>query len=135
MTTVLSPPIHKLNHWHVPARHRLISVLLASTMGLMPVLGLAGPPNIPHPEVVKAKVEKLGVGEHVMVKRTEGPELHGYIVGIEEQAFKLKPDHAQAEVLIPYDHVLKVKKNPGALTWMLVGATLAIIVIVAVATR
>ena len=37
----------------------------------------------------------------------------------------------KAEVQIPYDHVIKVKKNPGAITWMLVGAVLVVIVIVA----
>jgi hypothetical protein len=109
----------------------LVAVLLAGATALAAVPGLASPPNIPHAEAMRAKVEKLGVGEHVMVKLAEGPKLHGHIVGIDPQAFQLKPDNAQAAIVIPYDHVLKVKKNPGAITWMLIGAALVIIIIVA----
>jgi hypothetical protein len=115
----------------MPTSRRLIAVLIVCAMCFPAVPALAGPPRTTDPAVVKAKVEKLGVGEHVMVKRTEGPKLHGHITGIEEHEFKLKPDQAQAEVVIPYADVLKVKKNPGAITWMLVGAALVIIIIVA----
>ena len=128
--TFITPRIKPTDHQRILSLRRLASVLLAGIMGLTAIPGLASP-NVPNPKAVKAKVEKLGVGEHVMVKLMEGPKLHGHIVGIEGQSFKLKPDHAQAEVLVPYDHVLKVKKNPGALTWMLVGAAIVIIVIVA----
>jgi sporulation protein YlmC with PRC-barrel domain len=116
---------------NTPAHNRGIAVLLAGAMTLAAVPGLGVPPNIPNPQAVKAKVEKLGVGEHVMVQLTEGPKLHGHIIGIEQHAFKLQPDREKAEVQIPYDHVIKVKKNPGAITWMLVGAVLVVIVIVA----
>ena len=115
----------------MPTTHRLVAVLLVCAMCFPAAPALAGPPKTTDPVAVKAKVEKLGVGEHVMVKRSEGPKLHGHITGIEEHTFKLKPDQAQAEVAIPYADVLKVKKNPGAITWMAVGAVLVIIIIVA----
>jgi sporulation protein YlmC with PRC-barrel domain len=101
------------------------------------VLGVkAGPafadiPRTIDANAVKAKVEKLGVGEHVMVKVAKGRKLHGHIASIEGDSFKLKPDHSQAEIQVPYDNVSKIKKNPGALTWMAVGAVIVIIIIVA----
>ena len=113
----------------VAPRH--VAAVLAIVMSCMAVPGFARAPKAVNPEAVKAKVEKLGVGEHVMVKRTEGPKLRGHITGIEQEGFKLKQDKTQAEVLIPYDDVLQVKKNPGAITWMLLGAALVVIIIVA----
>ena len=107
-----------------------VTLILAMTFSAVP--GMAGPPKLTSPDTLRAKVEKLGVGEHVMVKRTEGPKLHGHITAIDEQSFRLRPDNVQAELLIPYTDVLKIKKNPGAITWMLVGAALLVIVVVAV---
>jgi hypothetical protein len=95
------------------------------------VPAFARAPNPIDPAAVRANVEKLGVGEHVMVKRTEGPTLRGHITAIEQEAFKLRPDKSQAEVSIPYEQVVKIRRNPGALTWMAVGAILVIVVIVA----
>ena len=108
-----------------------VAAFLAFVMSFMAVPGFARAPKAANPEAVKAKVEKLGVGEHVMVKRTEGPKLRGHITGIEQEGFKLKQDKTQAEILIPYNDVLQVKKNPGAITWMLLGAALVVIIIVA----
>lgn len=108
-----------------------IAMSLVCVMLLTAVPGLARPPKAIDPAAVKVKVEKLGVGEHVMVKRTEGPSLHGRITGIEENAFTIHPDNTSAEVLIAYDHVLKIRKNPGPIGWMLVGAILVIVIIVA----
>jgi hypothetical protein len=110
---------------------RAIAAFLACVMVLTAVPGFAGKPKAIDPAAVKAKVEKLGVGEHVMVKRAEGPALHGNITGIEQDAFKIRPDNTSADVLIAYDQVLKVRKNPGPIAWMLVGAILVIVIIVA----
>jgi hypothetical protein len=97
----------------------------------MAVPGFARAPKPIDPEAARAKVEKLGVGENVMVKRTEGTTLRGHITAIEQETFKLRPDKSQTEVAIPYEQVVKVRKNPRALTWMAVGAILVIVVIVA----
>ena len=113
---------------------RLLAVVLASMVWGNAGLIFAGTPKTSNPDMVRAKVEKLGLGEHVMVKRTEGPKLHGHITGIDERTFKLKPDKAQADVVIPYADVQKIKKNPGPIMWMLVGAVLAVVIIIA-ATR
>ena len=109
----------------------MVAVPLACAMLLTAVPGLAGSRKAIDPVKVRAKVERLGVGEHVMVKNAEGQILRGHIVGIDQDTFKLQPDNTSAEVLIAYDQVVKVRKNPGAFTWMLVGAILAVVIIVA----
>ena len=40
----------------------------------------------PDASMIKAKVKKLGVGEHVMVKLATGEKLHGHIMSIDEQS-------------------------------------------------
>ena len=110
---------------------RPIATLLACAILLTAVPGFAAAPKAIDPAAVKAKVEKLGVGEHVMVKRLEGPTLRGHIVAIDESSFKIHPDNTSIEELVAYDQVLKVRKNPGPIAWMLVGAVLVIVIIVA----
>lgn len=110
---------------------RMVAEVLACAMLLTAVPGLAGTRKSIDPVKVRAKVEKLGVGEHVMVKDSAGQTLRGHIIGIEQDGFKLRPDKTSVEVLIAYDQVVKVRKNPGAFTWMLVGAILAVVIIVA----
>ena len=67
---------------------RAIAAALACVMLLVATPGFAGPPKAIDPAAVKTKVEKLGVGEHVMVKRTDGPTLHGRIIAIDESEFE-----------------------------------------------
>lgn len=110
---------------------RAIAAPLACVMLLVTIPGFAGAPKVIDAAAVKAKVEKLGVGEHVMVKRTEGPTLRGHIVAIEQDAFKIRPDNTSTEVPIAYGQVAKVRKNPGPFAWMLVGAIIAVVIIVA----
>lgn len=112
--------------------HGVVAVLLSCTVLLMSVPGFAG--TQVDPGKVKVKVERLGVGEHVMVRQLGGLTLHGHITGIEQDGFKIHPDKAESEVLIAYDQVVKIRKNPGPATWMLLGAVLVIVAIVA-ATR
>ena len=105
----------------------LIVVVLSTTI----VPAFAKVPKTSDPDVVKRKVEKLGVGEHVAVKRVMGETLHGHITAIGEQSFTLHADRATSETEIAYNQVLNVKKNPGPVMWMLLGAVLVIIIIVA----
>ena len=113
------------------AFHRVVALFLMCVLGVEVGPAFAGTPKSIDPNAVKAKVEKLGVGEHVMVKLAEGRKLHGRIASIEGNSFRLKPDKSQAEIQVPYDNVSKIKKNPGALTWMVVGAVIVIIIIAA----
>jgi preprotein translocase subunit YajC len=83
-------------------------------------------------EAEKAKVEKLGVGQHVMVKTLGGEELHGNITGIGDQSFKMKPDTATAEREIAYSQVAKVRENPGKVLWIILAAVVVVVVVVVV---
>ena len=113
------------------AFHRVVALFLVCVLGVKVGPAFADTPKAINANAVKVKVEKLGVGEHVMVRLAEGRKLRGRISGIEGNSFKLKPDKSQAEIQVPYDNVSKIKKNPGALTWMVVGAVIVIIIIVA----
>jgi len=84
-------------------------------------------------EAEKAKVEKLGVGQHVMVKTLGGEELHGNITGIGNQSFKVKPDTATAEREIAYSQVAKVRENPGKTGWIVIAVVAAAVVVAVVA--
>ena len=80
----------------------------------------------------KAKVAKLGVGQHVMVKTLDGEELHGNITVIGDQSFKVKPDKAPAEREIAYSQVAKVRENPGKTTWIIIAVVVAVVVVAVV---
>ena len=123
--------VHSPYQRHSRAFHRVVALVLVCLLGVKVGPAFAETPKAIDANAVKIKVEKLGVGEHVMVKLAEGRKLHGHIAGIERNSFKLKSDKSQAEIQIPYDNVSKIKKNPGALTWMVVGAVIVIIIIVA----
>ncbi len=112
--------------------HRSVAVLLA--IAITSAAGIPAPAKTaktPDPTAVEAKVMKLGVGEHVMVKLVTGRKLRGHIVGIGEASFTLQPDRTTLKSEIAYDQVLQVKKNPGPIFWMLVGAAIVIVAIVA----
>ena len=102
--------------------------MLAAILVLEAVPAVAKSTKLISATTAKIRVEKLGVGEHVMVKTKRGLELHGHIVKIDPQTFTLKPDHS-AQTEIAYSNVIKVKKNPGPVLWILIGAALVIIII------
>ena len=112
-------------------RQGIALFLVAALLSMTTVPAFAKAPKTSAPDVIKRKVEKLGVGEHVAVKRVVGETLHGHITAIGEESFKLHADRATSETEIAYNQVLNVKKNPGPVMWMLVGAVLVIIIIVA----
>jgi hypothetical protein len=87
--------------------------LLTCTLVLVPVPLYTAAPDISKPETIKANVEKLVVGEHVMVRLTEGTKVHRRIAAIQPLGFRLRPDKSQSEIQIPYSQVSRIKKNPG----------------------
>ena len=113
-------------------RQSIALLLVAALLSTTTVPAFAKAPTTSDPDVVKRKVEKLGVGEHVAVKRLADKTLHGHITAIGEQSFKLHADNATSETEIAYDQVSNVKKNPGPVTWMVLGAVLLIVIVVAV---
>jgi hypothetical protein len=111
---------------------RTITLLLALavlSLGSVPVIAKSS--QSPDPSAIEAKVKKLGVGEHVMVKLVTGEKLHGHIMSINGHSFSLQPDTAPSQTEIAFRQVAKIKKNPGPIVWMLIGGLIAVIVIAA----
>jgi hypothetical protein len=130
MATLFAGLLKSRSHTGAVVVRRSISLLLAlAVWGAGTVSLVAKTSKSPDPAAVEAKVRKLGVGEHVMVKLATGAKLRGHIAAIGDQFFALRADRTNSETQISYDQVLQVKKNPGPLGWMLIGAALTLIII------
>ena len=110
---------------------RVASLVVVAALTLQGISAAAKTTKMISPTETKRRVERLGLGQHVMVKTVQREELHGHILKIAPQTFTLKPDRS-AQTGIAYADVLKVRKNPGPVLWILVGAALVVIIIVAV---
>lgn len=84
----------------------------------------------PDPSLVEAQVKKFGVGKAVKVKLIGGERVSGHIRSIGADAFTIKLGKDGGERAIPYAQVGEVK-DPSPLTWMLIGAAIVILIIVA----
>ena len=84
----------------------------------------------PDPSLVAAQVKKFGVGKSVKIKLVDGEKLNGHIQSIAAEGFTVKLAKAGGERSIPYAQVAEIK-DPGPLFWILVGATIVIVIIVA----
>jgi hypothetical protein len=93
------------------------------------VSGFAKELQAPDASAVASQVNKFGVGKAVKVKLVGGERLSGRIQSIGADSFTVKLNKTGGERAIPYAQVGEVK-DPGPLTWMLVGAALVIIIIV-----
>jgi hypothetical protein len=85
----------------------------------------------PDAATVQAHVQKFGVGKSVKVQLVGGERVRGHIASIGETSFTVRLGRHKGEKQIPYAQVRQVK-DPGALTWMLIGAAVAVIIIVVV---
>jgi len=83
------------------------------------------------PSTVASQVRKFGVGKAVKVKLTGGEKLSGHIQSIGVDTFTVKLSKRGGERTIPYAQVAEVK-DPGPLTWMLIGAAVVILIIIVV---
>jgi sRNA-binding regulator protein Hfq len=81
------------------------------------------------PSTVASQVKKFGVGKAVKVKLTGGEKLSGHIQSIGVDTFTVKLSKRGGERTIPYAQVVEVK-DPGPLTWMLIGAAVVILIII-----
>jgi len=84
----------------------------------------------PDPSLVAAQVKKFGVGKSVKIKLVDGEKLNGHIQSIGAEGFTVKLAKAGGERSIPYAQVAEIK-DPGPLFWILVGAAIVIVIIVA----
>ena len=106
----------------------LLPVALASTNTIST---LAKQSQASDPLTVASQVRKFGVGKAVKVKLTGGEKLSGHIQSIGADTFAVKLSKRGGERTIPYAQVTEVK-DPGPLTWMLIGAAVVILIIIVV---
>jgi sRNA-binding regulator protein Hfq len=106
-------------------------ILLAAVLACADTVSVfAKDSQAPDPAVVAAQVRKFGVGKAVKVKLIGGEKLNGHIQSIGADTFTITVSKAGGERAIPYNQVVEVK-DPGPLFWILVGAALVIVIIVA----
>ena len=105
----------------------LLAVALADTTA---GVAFAQTAPAPDPSLVAAQVKKFGVGKSVKVKLIGGEKLNGHIQSIGADAFTVKLSKAGGERSVPYAQVAEIK-DPGPIFWILVGAVIVIVVIVA----
>jgi len=106
----------------------LLAVALASTNTISM---FAKQSQASDPSTVASQVKKFGVGKAVKVKLTGGEKLSGHIQSIGVDTFTVKLSKRGGERTIPYAQVAEVK-DPGPLTWMLIGAAVVILIIIVV---
>jgi hypothetical protein len=83
------------------------------------------------PTIVAAQVRKFGVGKDVKVRLMGGEKLRGHISSIGDNSFTVKLRKTKTEREVPYSDVAMVK-DPGPIFWILIGAAIVVIIIVAV---
>jgi len=107
-----------------------LAILLAVALTGAGTSAFAKEPQAPDPSIVAAQVKKIGVGKAVKVRLIGGEKLSGHIRSINGDAFTIRLSKEGGERVIPYAQVGQVK-DPSPVTWMLIGAAIVIIIIVA----
>jgi ribosomal protein S1 len=79
---------------------------------------------------VKGLVQQFGVGKSVKMTLKDGQQVSGHIKSVGADSFTVKVGKA-SERTIPYSQVTFIK-DPGAVTWMLIGAAIVIAIIIIV---
>jgi hypothetical protein len=108
------------------------AILLALVFGgALALPSFAQNPQSANTATIAAQVRKFGVGKDVKMRLTGGEKLRGHITSIGENSFTVKLRKTKAEREVPYSDVAMIK-DPGAIFWILVGAAIVVIIIVAV---
>lgn len=110
-------------------RRGLVFLLAVALTGTETVSTFAKQSQAPDPSAVASQVKKFGVGKAVKVTLTGGEKLRGHIQSIGADTFTVKLSKAGGERTIPYAQVAEIK-DPGPLTWMLIGACVVIVIII-----
>ena len=111
-------------------RQGLAILLAVALTGAGTASAFAKESQAPDPSIVAAQVKKFGLGKAVKVKLIGGERVSGHIQSIGADAFTMKLSKKGGERVIPYTQVGQVK-DPSPVTWMLIGAAIVIIIIVA----
>jgi len=113
-----------------PVRSGLAILLAVAMAGANTLSGFAQAPQAADPSMVAAQVKKFGVGKSVKVTLIGGEKLNGHIQSISAESFTITINKAGSARAIPYNQVVEIK-DPGPIFWILVGAALVIVIIVA----
>ncbi len=108
----------------------LVLLLVVAIWGTTAGVAFAQNSAAPDPSMVAAQVKKFGVGKSVKIKLVDGEKLNGHIQSFGAEGFTVKLAKAGGERSIPYAQVAEIK-DPGPLFWILVGAAIVIVIIVA----
>jgi hypothetical protein len=114
-----------------PLRKGLVFLLAVALASTNTISTFAKQSQASDPSTVASQVKKFGVGKAVKVKLTRGENLSGHIQSIGGDTFTVKLSKRGGERTIPYAQVTEVK-DPGPLTWMLIGAAVVILIIIVV---
>jgi hypothetical protein len=109
-------------------RAGLICMLTLSLLGTQMVPAFAKAPQTPDPAAVENQVKKWGVGKSVKMTLTSGEQVSGHIKTVGADSFTIKTGKPATERSISYAQVTEIK-DPGPLTWILVGAAIVIVII------
>jgi hypothetical protein len=111
-------------------REGLILLLTIALLGVETVPAFAQASQTPDPSWVESQVKKFGVGKSVKITLVGGEQIAGHIRAIGSDSFTVRISKKSAERTIPYAQVAEIK-DPGPLMWILIGAAIVIIIIVA----
>jgi len=118
--------------WHSNGalRKGLVLLLVVALLETTASAAFGQASSAPDPSLVMAQVKKFGIGKSVKVTLVGGEKLRGHIGSIGGESFTVKLAKSGGERPIPYAQVAEIK-DPSPLFWILIGAALVIVVIVA----
>jgi hypothetical protein len=116
-----------MSNFYAGIRTGLVLLLLAALLGTenVPAFGQTQP----SPSAVETQVKKWGVGKSVKMTLQSGEQVSGHIRAIGADSFTVRVH--KKERSIPYAEVTEIK-DPGPLTWILVGAAIVVVIILIV---
>jgi hypothetical protein len=112
-------------------RTGLSLLLTISLVGTAAAPVFSQTPQTSGPAAVESQVKKFGVGKSVKMALASGEQISGHIRAIGDRSFTVKVSKSSNLKSIPYASVTEIK-DPGPLTWILVGAALVIVIILIV---
>lgn len=107
-------------------RTGVVLLLLVALLGTQTVPACGQTQQAPVSSAVETQVKKWGVGKSVKMTLVSGEQVSGHIRAIGADSFTVKV-HKKARS-IPYADVVEIK-DPGPLTWMLIGAAIVVVII------
>jgi hypothetical protein len=126
LTMQISSTLKDLSGSAASARTWLVLLLVAALLHAETVPAFAQTQQTPDPSTVENQVKKWGVGKSVKMTLLSGERVSGHIRAIAADSFTVKARKTERSIL--YAQVTEIK-DPGPLTWILVGAAIVIVII------